>query len=89
MIDVGDTVLNAQLETWLAGSNVAAEVQTVTLDLDRYVVFVRLQGAFPDRVAERAPELAHRLKAHAREGLGKTVEFVFWKFPPAVPRSLV
>jgi hypothetical protein len=82
-------VLNTQLETWLAGSNVAAEVQTVTLDVDRYVVFVRLQGGFSDREAERAPELAHRLKAHAREGLGKTVDFVFWKFPHAGPRSRV
>jgi hypothetical protein len=25
--------------------------------------------------------LADRLKAHARDGLGKTVDFVFWKFP--------
>jgi zinc transporter 9 len=89
LIDVGDTVLNTQLETWLAGSSVAAEVQTVTLDVDRYVVFVRLQGGFSDREAERAPELAHRLKAHAREELGKTVDFVFWKFPHAGPRSRV
>jgi hypothetical protein len=36
--------------------------------------------------AERAPELTERLKIHAREALGKTVAFVFWKFP-ATPRS--
>jgi zinc transporter 9 len=83
LIDVGDVELNAQLETWLARSDFAAEVQTVILDVDRYVVFVRLRDRLPERAAERAPELADRLKAHAREALGKTVTFVFWKFPPA------
>lgn len=88
LIDVGDIEFNGQLETWLASSGVAAEVQTVTLDVDRYVVFVRLQGRMPERAAERAPELAERLKAHAREAFGKTVAFVFWKFPAAAPQSV-
>jgi solute carrier family 30 (zinc transporter), member 9 len=87
LIDVGDTQLNTQLEAWLAGSDVAAEVQTVTLDVDRYVVFLRLQGRLPERAAEHAPELADRLKVHAREDLGKTVAFVFWKFPAAQPSA--
>lgn len=86
LIDVGDSDLNTKLETWLARSDFAAEVQTVTLDVDRYAVFVRVHGRLPERAAERAPELAERLKVHAREALGKTVAFVFWKFP-GTPRS--
>jgi zinc transporter 9 len=83
LIDVGDTQLNTQLETWLARADVAAEIRSVTLDVDRYVVFVRLQGPLADQMAERAPALADGLKAHARTGLGKTIDFVFWKFPAA------
>lgn len=82
LIDVGDTKLNDELEAWLAGAGVEADVSTVTLDVDRYVVFVRVRGRLPDAAAKLAPEIAGRLKEHARGALGKTVARVYWKFPP-------
>lgn len=81
LIDVGDAALNTRLEEWLARADVAAEVHSVTLDVDRYVVFVRLANRIPDALVQRAPELAAGLKAHARDSLGKRLDFVFWKFP--------
>jgi zinc transporter 9 len=44
LIDVGDIKLNGELEAWLAGAGVEADISTVTLDVDRYVVFVRVRG---------------------------------------------
>jgi zinc transporter 9 len=87
LIDVGDPELNTKLEAWLAGAEIRAEIQTVTLDVDRYVVFVRVQDGLPARTAQLAPELAVRLKSHAKQVLGKTVDFVYWKFPPVLQRG--
>ncbi|MBL8540494.1 MAG: cation transporter [Betaproteobacteria bacterium] len=83
LIDAGDSELNTRLEEWLASADVAAEVHSVTLDVDRYVVFIRLANRIPEALVQRAPELAAGLKAHARDGLGKRLDFVFWKFPAA------
>jgi len=83
LIDVGDPQLNGELEAWLAGSGVQAEILTVTLDVDRYAVFVRVKEPMPGAAAELAPEIASRLKEHTGSVLGKTVALVYWKFPAA------
>ena len=81
LIDVGDTKLNGELEAWLAGAGVQADISTVILDVDRYVAFVRVRERLPVAAAELAPEIASRLKEHARAVLGKTLALVYWKFP--------
>ncbi len=88
LIDVADTRLNQHLVDHLGRQGVAAEVSSLTMDVDRYVVFVRVRPGGVDGAALRSWDLGEGIKASAAR-LAKIVDAVYWKFPyddkPAVP----
>ena len=75
LIDTSDVALDRAAETWLAGRGVAAQARSLILDDRRAVVFVRAAAEVPGSFA-----LGEALKAHIQDGIGKTVDAVYWKF---------
>ncbi len=85
LIDSADVALDRAAEEFLAAQGMPADVSSIVLDADSSVVFVRVR---PGRWAGHEAEsyaLGQALKAHARSGLGKTIDAVYWKFPTGGP----
>lgn len=81
LIDVADAGLNHRLAELLAGWGVKAEISSLTIDVDRYVVFVRVASGDAESLATRSWQIGNDMKAHAAKQLTKTVDAVYWKFP--------
>lgn len=83
LIDTADTELDRASAEFLAAHDVPAEVSSVVLDADHSIVFVRVQsGRAARRDAVESYALGQALKAHIRAAHGKTIDAVYWKFPP-------
>jgi zinc transporter 9 len=82
LIDASDPALERELLRFLGDRGVRAEVRSVVVDDGRDVVFIHVPpGEATDAAASHA--LGEALKLHARNSLSKTVDEVYWKFPPA------
>lgn len=74
LIDASDAELDGAATSWLATRGVPASVQSLILDEDRAVVFIRAAPGIDDSCA-----LGRELQAHLREVHGKTADAVYWK----------
>jgi zinc transporter 9 len=83
LIDVADTGLNHAVSVLLEEKGIAASVSSLTMDIDRYVVFVRVSPASAELVRSLTWELGGAIKAHAAAKFAKHIEAVYWKFPGA------
>jgi len=83
LIDVADAGLNRDLAALLKHNGIAAQVSSLTVDIDRYVVFVHVAPAHAETVRALTWELGAALKSHAATKLGKGIDAVYWKFPNA------
>jgi zinc transporter 9 len=83
LIDTADTDLDRASAEFLAARGVSADVSSIVLDADHSIVFVRVK---PGHAAGRDPAesyaLGQALKAHIGTKHGKTIDAVYWKFPP-------
>ena len=75
LIDTADADLNRAAADFLARRGVDAQVSSVVVDDDSGVLFVCAGGPVDSHA------LGEALKAHVRSR-GKTVEQVYWQFPP-------
>jgi solute carrier family 30 (zinc transporter), member 9 len=75
LIDTSDVALDAAAMRWLETRGIEASVQSLILDENRAVVFVRARQEIADSF-----ELGEALKAHLRQQDGKTADAVYWKF---------
>lgn len=83
LIDVADTGLNHDLAALLKQKGIAAQVSSLTVDVDRYVVFVRVAPENAEAVRALTWELGGAIKSRAATALGKDIDAVYWKFPGA------
>lgn len=83
LIDVADTGLNHDLAALLKQKGIAAQVSSLTVDIDRYVVFVRVAHENAATVRALTWELGGAIKSRAATKLGKEIDAVYWKFPGA------
>ncbi len=81
LIDVAEPSLDEVLRDSLVAQGVDATVASVTVDVDRYVVMIGVQGAVPGHLP-RSHEIGEQLKGLARQRLGKAVEAVYWRYLP-------
>ena len=88
LIDSSDLELDRVAQAFLSAQGVAAEVNSVVLDDDHLIVFVRaLPGGSRPLDTADSYALGETLKAQVRSVDGKTVDDVYWKFPLAPPPS--
>jgi zinc transporter 9 len=83
LIDVADVGLNHELAETLKSKGVESEVSSLIVDVDRFVVFVRVAEASVPTVRALSWELGGWLKQFAKSKLDKTIDAVYWKFPSA------
>ena len=74
LIDASDPEVDGAAKKWLAAHDIHGSVQSLVLDDDRAVVFVRAQHEVRDSFA-----IGEALKAQLAT-TGKTVDAVYWKF---------
>ena len=75
LIDTSDPDVDRAAQAWLAARDISGIVNSLVLDDDRSVVFVKAQHDVSDSLA-----VGEALKAHLAKD-GKTVDGVYWKFP--------
>ena len=81
LIDVADVGLNHELVALLGSRRIAADVSSLTLDVNRFVVFVRVAPQSAEVVRALSWELGGAIKEDALRRLGKKIDAVYWKFP--------
>ena len=74
LIDASDPEVDGAAEEWLTAQDIRGTVDSLVLDDDRAVVFVRAQHEFRDSFA-----VGEALKAQLA-AKGKTIDAVYWKF---------
>jgi zinc transporter 9 len=74
LIDTSDPDVDRAAQDWLAARDISGIVNSLVLDDDRSVVFVKAQHDVRDSLA-----VGEALKAHLASD-GKTVDEVYWKF---------
>jgi zinc transporter 9 len=74
LIDASDADVDRAAQDWLAARDIRGTVNSLVLDDDRSVVFVRAQHDVRDSFA-----VGEALKVQLAKG-GKTVDAVYWKF---------
>ncbi len=87
LIDSTDLALDRAAVAFLAVHGVAAEVSSIVLDANRSVVFVRVKPGYWAGHESASHALGQALKTHARSEHGKTIDAVYWKFPPVEPAA--
>ena len=84
LIDTADTELDRASAEFLAARGAPAAVSSIVLDVDHSIVFARVKpGHATGRDAAESYALGEALKAHIHSEHGKTIDAVYWKFPPA------
>jgi zinc transporter 9 len=87
LIDSTDLALDRAAVAFLAVHGVPAEVSSIMLDAKRSVVFVRVKPGHWTGHESESHAMGQALKAHARSEHGKTIDAVYWKFPPSGPAA--
>jgi zinc transporter 9 len=82
LIDTSDPELDGTTLQFLSAQGFAVDVNSVILDDDRGIVFVRPRAGTTRRPGpEESYALGEALKAFAQTHAGKTIDEVYWKFP--------
>ena len=79
LIDTADADIDRAAAQFLAAAGASAEVTSIVIDDDRGIVFVRAKAPVDSHA------LGEALKAHVHRYAGKTVDAVYWQFPPRSP----
>ncbi|HTI46439.1 MAG TPA: cation transporter [Casimicrobiaceae bacterium] len=79
LIDTTDQRLDRAAEQWLGERGIDAEVRSLVLGGDRYLMFVRANGE-----VEHSLAVGDELKAHLAGTLARSPEAVYWKFKRAL-----
>jgi zinc transporter 9 len=82
LIDSSDPTLDRSAECFLAEQGLQANVASILVDDDRGVLFVSVPRADTLERPIESHALGEALKAHIRAREGKTVDAVYWQFPP-------
>jgi solute carrier family 30 (zinc transporter), member 9 len=80
LIDVSDTSVDRAAREWLESHGINARVQSLVLDDDSVVVFVRTSGEIGDSFA-----IGEALKAYVRATQDKVAADVYWQFSNGSP----
>ena len=82
LIDVADVDLNDEIEAYLSAAGILAEVRSVVLDVNRSVLFIRIDEDSQHGASFRhSYEIGEAIKSHFLKSAGKTIDAVYWKFP--------
>jgi len=81
LIDTSDSELDGIAKRFLAEKGLPSEVNSILVDDDRAVLFVRVAQADAREGAIESHALGEALKAYALAHEGKTVDAVYWQFP--------
>lgn len=76
LIDTADEDLDRLAVQFLGQARIPAKVTSILVDDNRAIVFVRTKASVDSHAVGEA------LKTHVRDRSGKTVEQVYWQFPP-------
>ncbi|MDQ6917031.1 MAG: cation transporter [Pseudomonadota bacterium] len=82
LIDTSEPALDRAAARFLAKQGVRGKVSSIVVDDDRFVVFVRVSQADAIERAIESHALGEALKASMQALEGKTVDAVYWQFPP-------
>lgn len=85
LIDVADTSVNNEVAGLIkAQSGIEIDVASTLVDVDRCILFVHVAvGDIPHDVDfARITAVGEKLKQHIAAKTGKTVDQVYWQFPP-------
>ena len=85
LIDVADVSVDAEIERTIRERvGVELKVTSSLLDAEHCLLFVHVApGRLPANVDfKRVMEIGDEIKQHIRAGMGKTIDQVYWQFPP-------
>jgi zinc transporter 9 len=85
LIDVADVGVDAEIERAIRDKvGVKPKVTSTLLDANHCLLFVHVApGSLPANVDfKRIMEIGDEIKQHIRAGMGKTIDQVYWQFPP-------
>ena len=85
LIDVADVGVDAEIERAIRDKvGVKLKVTSTLLDANHCLLFVHVApGSLPANVDfKRIMEIGDEIKQHIRAGMGKTIDQVYWQFPP-------
>lgn len=85
LIDVADVSVDAEIERTIRERvGVELKVTSSLLDAEHCLLFVHVApGKLPANVDfKRIMEIGDEIKQHIRAGMGKTIDQVYWQFPP-------
>ena len=85
LIDVADVSVDAEIERAIRDRvGIDLKVTSSLLDAEHCLLFVHVApGRLPANVDfKRVMEIGEEIKQHIRSGMGKTIDQVYWQFPP-------
>ena len=85
LIDVADVGVDAEIERAIRDKvGIKLKVTSTLLDANHCLLFVHVTpGSLPANVDfKRVMEIGDEIKQHIRAGMGKTIDQVYWQFPP-------
>lgn len=85
LIDVADTGIDAEIERTIKDkAGIRIKVASTLVDSNRCLLFVHVSPAdVPSNVDfARLTEIGDQLKQHVASVMGKTIDHVYWQFPP-------
>ena len=85
LIDSSDPAVEREVLRFLAEQGVRAEVHSIVVDDGHDVVFIHAWHGEGGVTAADSHGLGETLRAQIRARLDKSVDAVYWKFPPAPP----
>jgi cation diffusion facilitator family transporter len=90
LIDVADVSVDTEIERAILDRvGVELKVTSSLLDAEHCLLFVHVApGSLPANVDfKRIMEIGDEIKEHIRAGMGKTIDQVYWQFPPEMGTS--
>jgi cation diffusion facilitator family transporter len=90
LIDVADVSVDAEIERAIRDRvGIDLKVTSSLLDAEHCLLFVHVApGRLPANVDfKRVMEIGEEIKQHIRSGMGKTIDQVYWQFPPEAGTS--
>lgn len=82
LIDSSDPMLDQAADAFLANRGIQARAHSIVVDDGHDILFVHVRDANGGVTPAESHALGEALKAHALERVNKTVDEVYWKFPP-------
>jgi zinc transporter 9 len=85
LIDSSDPAVEREVLRFLGDQGVQAEVRSIVVDDGHDVIFIHARPGEGGITTADSHALGETLKAQVRDRLDKSVDAVYWKFPPAAP----